>query len=409
MKKKLTSNIGMKIISVLLAALLWLVITNVDDPVKSRPFSNVTVDIQNEDVLNSPNQIYEIIEGETVSFRVLAKRSIADNLTPADFNVTADFSKLLNGGNTVLIDVTSKKSEVTITDLKPKTLSIRLEEISSEDFKVNVVQKGEVMEGYYVGEKSASPVIVRVTGPKGRIEKIKEVIVEVDVTGASRSMYRNAVPKALDAEGNEIDSSKLTFGTQYIQVNMKLYKTKTVELVAKTEGKPKDGYVVTGVDYEPKTVVIASEDDTALEKIKSLTITENIEGEDGTLERDVNLQEALELPKGVILVGDNLTVGMNIIIERLETKEISIWPNDIGVRSKKEGQEVGFYTTGPIKVKVKGPADQIEKLDRLTLKPYIDIADCTIGTYALDLEADLPEHTTIFDTPMVSIYIASGP
>ncbi len=407
MKKKLTSNIGMKIISVLLAALLWLVITNVDDPVKSRPFNNIAVDIQNEDVLNSPNQIYEIIEGETVSFRVLAKRSVADSLTPADFNVTADFNKLLNGGNTVLIDVTSKKREVTITDLKPKTLSIRLEEISHEDFKVNVVQKGEVMEGYYVGEKSASPVIVRVSGPKGRIEKIKEVIVEVDVTGASRSMYRTAVPKVLDEDGNEMDSSRLTFSTQYIQVNMKLYKTKSVELVAKTEGKPQDGYVVTGIDYEPKTVVIASEDDTILDKINSLQITENIEGESGTLERDVNLQEALELPKGVILVGDDLTVGMKIMIERLETKEITIWPNDINLRNRKEYQEVGFNTTGPIKVKVKGPADKIEKIERLSLKPYIDIADCTIGTYALSLEADLPAHTTIFDTPMVSIFITS--
>ena len=171
MKKKLTSNIGLKILSVLLAAILWLVITNVEDPVKSRPFTNVAVDIQNEEVINVPDKVYEIIEGETVSFRVLAKRSVVDNLTSNDFNVTADFSKLLSGGNTVLIDVTSKKGEVTITDLKPKTLTIRQEEISKEDFKVNVIQKGEVTEGYYVGEKTASPLIVRVSGPKGRIDR----------------------------------------------------------------------------------------------------------------------------------------------------------------------------------------------------------------------------------------------
>ena len=407
MKKKLTSNIGLKVLSVLLAALLWLVITNVDDPVKSRPFTNVSVEIQNEDVLNSENQIYEIIEGEAVSFRVLGKRSTVDNLTSNDFNVTADLSKLLNGGNTVLIDITSRKGEVTITDLKPKTLSIRLEEISHEDFKVNVVQKGEVAEGYYVGEKVASPVIVRVSGPKGRIDKIKEVVVEADVTGASRTAIRIAVPKALDEDGRVIDPSKLTFSTQYIQVNLKLYKTKTVELFADTEGKPADGYVMTGIEYEPKTVVIASEDDTVLDKINSLQITEDIEGESGDIERDVNLIEALNLPKGVILVGDNLTVGMKIRIERLETKEITIWPNDIVQRNRRDNLEVGFYTTGPIKIKVKGPADEVEALERLTLKPYIDLTDCTVGTYALTLKADLPAHTTIFDTPMVSIFITS--
>lgn len=405
MKKKLTSNIGLKILSVLLAAILWLVITNVEDPVKSRPFTNVAVDIQNEEVINVPDKVYEIIEGETVSFRVLAKRSVVDNLTSNDFNVTADFSKLLSGGNTVLIDVTSKKGEVTITDLKPKTLTIRQEEISKEDFKVNVIQKGEVTEGYYVGEKTASPLIVRVSGPKGRIDKIKEVVVEVDVTGASQSMNRIAVPKALDEEGNEIDATKLDFSDDYIQVNLKLYKTKTVELLAKIEGNPAEGYVVTGLDFEPKTVVIASEDDRALDKINYLQITENIEGERSNLERDIDLKEALDLPKGVILVGDNLTVGMNIKIERLETKEITIWPNDIELRNRKADQEVGFNTTGPIKVLVKGPAEEIEEIDRPNLKPYIDLADCTIGTYGLFLEAVLPEHTTLFETPMVSIFI----
>ena len=408
MKKKLTSNIGLKILSVLLAALLWLVITNVDDPVKSRPFSNVLVEIQNEDVINEPDKIYEIIEGETVSFRVLAKRSVVDSLTSNDFKVTADFSKLLSGGNSVLIDVTSKKGEVTITDLKPKTLTIRQEEISKEDFKVNVVQKGEVTEGYYVGEKTASPLIVRVDGPKGRIDKIKEVVVEVDVTGASQSMNRLAIPKALDEDGNEIDASKLGFSADYIQVNLKLYKTKTVELIAKTEGNPADGYAMAGIDFEPKSVMIASEDNAALDKINYLQITENIEGEKTNLERDIDLKEALDLPKGVILVGDNLTVGMNIKIERLETKEVTIWPNDIGLRNRKEGQVVGFYTTGPIKVLVKGPSEELVGIDRITLKPYIDLADCTIGgTYALVLEADLPEHTVIYDTPMVSIFITS--
>ncbi len=407
MKKKLTSNIGLKILSILLAALLWLVITNVDDPVKSRPFSNIAVDIQNEEVINVPDKVYEIIEGETVSFRVLAKRSVVDKLSPYDFYVTADFSKLLSGGNSVLIDVSCKKEDVTITDLSPKAITLRQEEISDEDFKVNVVLKGEVTEGYYVGEKTVSPLIVRVDGPKGRIEKIKEVVVEVDVTGASQSMNRLAIPKALDEEGNVIDASKLNFSEDYIQVNLKLYKTKTVELKAKTEGSPEDGYVVTGIEYEPKTVMIASEDDTVLEKINSLQIVENIEGESLTLERDIDLRDRLELPKGVILVGDNLTVGMNIIIEKLETKEITIWPNDIGIRNRKDYQEIGFYTTGPIKVKVKGPADEINGLERLTLKPYIDVADCNVGNYALTLESDLPEHTTIFDTPMVSIYITS--
>ncbi len=396
----------MKILSVLLAALLWLVITNVDDPVIPKPFNNVLVTILNEDVINTSDQIYEILEGETVSFRVAARRSIADNLTSSDFNVTADFAKMLEG-NTVLIDITCKKSDVTITEGNRQTLTIKREKLLSEDFKVNVMPKGKVTEGYYVGEKSASPNIVRVTGPMGRIEKIKEVVAEVNVTGVSRSLNKTAELKALDEEGNVIDDSKLTFSEKYPEISLKLYKTKTVDLIARTEGEPAIGYVMTGIEYEPKTVVIASEDNSILENTNALYITENIEGESGDIERDVDLQEALELPKGVILVGDNLTVGINIKIEKLETKEFNIWPNDIKFRNKKDFQDVAFNTTGPIRVKVRGPKNEIEALERNTLKPYLDLADCNIGTYALNIQAELPKHTTIYDTPMVSIWIAS--
>ncbi len=405
MKKRLTSNIGLKILSVLLALVLWLVITNVDDPVKTKPFPNVQVKIQNEDVIKTPYQTYEIVEGETVSFKVAARRSILENLTASDFNVKADFSKLMTG-NTVMIDVTCKKNgnEVVITDLKPKTLTIKPEELSFKDFKVNVEQKGEAMEGYYIGEKVASPNIIRVSGPKGRIEKIKQVVTEIDVNNVSKSFNKIEEPIALDEDGNVIDASKLTFSDKYIEVSLTVYKTKQVDLIVRTEGKPADGYVVTGVDYEPKTITIAGED-RLLENINSLEITEDISGGAADIEKDVNLHDALELPEGIDLVGDNLTVGVNIKISKLESKEIKIWPNDIELKNKKDGSKVDFNTIGPITVKVKGPSEETENLTRLNLKPYIDLADCTIGTYALTLNAELPSNTSIYDTPMVSIRI----
>ena len=411
MKKKLTRNIGLKILSILLAAVLWLVITNVDDPVKTKPFPNVPVKIQNESTINTPNQTYEIVEGETVSFKVAARRSILENLSAADFNVKADFSKLISG-NTVLIDVICKKygNEVVITELKPKTLTIKLEELSKKDFKVNVVQKGEVMEGYHIGEKTASPNIIRVSGPKGRIDKIKEVVTEVDVTNVSKSFNIIEEPIALDEDGKVIDASKLTFSDKYIAVSLTVYKTKQVELNVRTEGEPADGYVVTGVGYEPKYVTITG-DDKLLESINSLQITVDVSGGSTDIEKDVNLVDAIQLPdgtplpEGIDLVGNNLTVGVNIKIARLETKEISIWPNDIALKNKKDGQEVTFNTTGPIVFKVSGPSEEIEDITRNNLKPYIDVADCTIGTYALSLNAELPPNTSIYNTAMVSISI----
>ena len=47
MKKKLTNNLSLKICSCVFAVLLWLVVVNVDNPVKTKQFDNITVKMQN--------------------------------------------------------------------------------------------------------------------------------------------------------------------------------------------------------------------------------------------------------------------------------------------------------------------------------------------------------------------------
>lgn len=402
MKKKLTNNIALKILSLVLATILWLVITNLDDPVKTKTLSNIPVTILNESVIDTPNQMYEIIEGEKVTFKVAARRKIIDQLTNEDFRVTADFSKLLNG-NTVMIEIRPKRyaNEIAITEGRYQTLTIQLEELSEEDFRVNVIPVGELAEGYHIAERVASPNIIRVAGPKSRIDKIKEVVAEVDVTASQNTIKKIAEPKALDENGNAIDASKLTFSSRYVEVGLVLYKTKTVDLLMDLEGSPANGYIMTEVEYEPKTITIAAASE-LLDQISSLKIPYSIDGATENIEKDINLRDVLDLSSGVILVEDDTVIGISIKIEKLESKEIVIWPVDIELKNKKDNLTVNFNTTGPIRVKVRGPESEISTITKATLKPYIDLADYSVGTYAMFLRANLPEHTELYDTPMVS-------
>ena len=45
MKNKLTNNIGLKFAAVLFAALLWLIVVNVDDPVDTNIYRNIPVTV----------------------------------------------------------------------------------------------------------------------------------------------------------------------------------------------------------------------------------------------------------------------------------------------------------------------------------------------------------------------------
>ncbi|MGB4660078.1 MAG: CdaR family protein [Mobilitalea sp.] len=403
MKKKLTRNIGLKVLSVILAAILWLVITNIDNPVIPKSFYNVPVTIVNDDAITSQGQVYEITEGDIIDFKVAARRTIAEELSVSDFKVVADFTKL-SSVNAVTIDITCPRygDDVTITNGQYQVTKVNLEDLKEEHYKINVIQNGEPAEGYYVGEKTASPNIIRVSGPKSKIERIVNVVVEADVSEVSNSFHTSGEPKALDSEGKEIDSSNLEFSETEVSININIYKTKTIKLQVSTSGELAKGYLVTNIDYEPKTIEVAGED-SALKNITSLNIVEDITGLNDSIEKEVNIQEQLE--DGIILVGEDQNVGINIKIEKAETKEITIWPADLEVRNKTEGIKVTYYTTGPISIRLMGPADELDKIDRGSLKPYIDLSGYESGTYSVEVKAELAKLVTISNNPMISAYL----
>ncbi len=404
MKEKLTKNIGLKVLSIILAAFLWLVITNVDDPITRVPFENVKVKILNEDAITSQGKVYEVLEGASIDFTVAARRSIADDLTASDFEVTANFAKL-SDVNAVTIDIKCPRygDEVTVTDGLYQVMKINLEEKVDKNFKVTVVTKGTPAEGFCVGEKTASTIIT-VTGPKSKIERINEIVAVVNVADASENFRSAEKLKAVDKEGEEIDASNLSFSENYATINISIYQTRQIDLLIVTTGRPASGYVVTNVDYEPKTIEVAGKYN-VLDQVKDLTIEEDVSGARDNIEKEINLSE--QLGEGLILVGEDQTVAVNISIEKAETKEITVWPTDIEIRGLDIIANATLLVSGPIVLKAEGPAEELKNLNRNNLKPYINLTDYTAGTYTVPIKADLGDYSSLTGNPTVNVLVTN--
>lgn len=378
------NNLGLKVLSIILAAILWIVITNIDDPIGSKDFDDMPVEILNEDVITDLGKVYDIIQGETIDFTIEARRSIREKLKRSDFVVQADFTEL-SDVYAVPIKIYSPQygDAVIVTRGKDQRMKISLEELISETFKVNVVLKGEVAEGYFVGAKTANPNIITVSGPKARIERISDVIVEVDVTGSTDSFHSVGQPKVLDEEGKEMDISYFNFNESYVSYNIDLYKTKEINLQVSASGKPAEGYVMTDIEYEPKRIEVAGKEED-IRRIRFLSIKHPINNATADISEEINLQD--ELPEGIVLVDEDKTVVINIKIERLNTKDITIWPGDIDFRNKSSDLSLNMITTGPLQVTVTGPDAELLEISRDSLRPYIDIADYRAGTYTETLK-----------------------
>ena len=401
MKDKLTNNIGLKVLSILLATILWLVITNVENPVGTKRFDNVPVTILHEDVISDLGKVYDIVQGETISFTVEARRSIRDVLNYSDFKVEADFNEL-SDVYAVPIEVTSTRFDesVIVTDINEKMMIISLEELVQETFKVNIVQKGDIAEEYFVGAKTATPNIITVSGPKARVDRIKEVVVEIDATGASASFNAIGQPKIIDEEGKEMDISYFDFNESYVSVRIDLYRTKEINLLIQASGKPADGYAMTNIEYEPKSIIVAGKNED-LQRLRYLQVKHVIEGATGNIAEEINLQE--QLAEGIVLVGEDQTAVINIAIEKLITKDIMIWPGDVDFRNKSTAHSLQISTTGSMTATVTGPATELENITRASLKPYVDLAEKESGTYSEALKFnDISEHSKVSISPEIS-------
>ena len=95
MEKRLMNNVGLKVLAFLSAFVLWLMVVNIDDPVKTETYHNIPVTVINEEVLAETNQTYQIVDDtQMVSVTVSAHRSILNKIKNEDIAAIADMKEL---------------------------------------------------------------------------------------------------------------------------------------------------------------------------------------------------------------------------------------------------------------------------------------------------------------------------
>lgn len=411
MKSKWTKNLGLKILSLGLAALIWFIIVNIDDPAISRTF-RLAVEKRNEDVIASQGMCYEVLEGDAVTITVKGKRSVVEELTTSDFSAYADLSKLSRWNAVpIKVELIKNLTEADIPSItlgSVDTLIVSLEEAETKQFKITVVKKGTVEEGYTIGELKAKPNIIQVTGAKSQISKIDEVRVEIDVSNVSEDFTTSGVPKVYDVDGKEINSSKMTFSSTEIKVVGTLLHTKTIPVDIEIQGNPLHGYRYISTEYEPKSVTIAG-DVKALSEVPKIVIPIDISGQYANIETEINLENYL--PDGVILGEESLSVMVNIVIEKLQIKDFTFNVKDIQFKDLNDQLRFSYTndtTTNELIIKIMGREEDLKDLKISDLNPYIDLnGKNKPGNYVIEVQFDTIEGIDILNKPTVSIELTA--
>lgn len=327
MKLKLTDNLFLKVLSVLVAVILWMLVVNINDTVKTESYP-MEVTLLNTEVITNNGKVFWVEDGTNmVKVKVRARESVLEKLKSTDFVLTADMEKDLKYDSLVGITVECKNKNIVVDEdvsLSRSNVKVNIEDAATEQFPIRVNYTGEPNADLVVGSLVPEQTVIKVTGPVSIVEKIKKVEAVVDVTGIPGTTVRNCTLKFYDAAENPLDTTYLNYTgkSNGIDVTVSMLNKKSIPLMFSYTGTPAENCEIKAVEWKPEYIEIAG-NPTVLAGITSLQIPPeavNVDGIDEELQLVVDITPYL--PSGVILTdGDSASVLVIVELEYIETEE----------------------------------------------------------------------------------------
>lgn len=427
MRKKLFTNWGIKLISLLIAFGLWFAVVYIDDPVEEVTFVNIPVQFVNTELLTDQNLVYEVLDSTDVVKKVTVKgpKTVVSDMRSEGKNsimAVADFANK-NMSDIIEIEFTAVTEFASaITDIIPTEgsgeLKLYVEEKNTANVPVKVVTKGEVADGYQLGTAKTEQNRITITGGKSKVEQVSYAAVTVDVSGSSSDISTSEVIQLYDKDGNQLDSGLVQKNADRTLANVTVLATKTVPVIFETMGEVQTGYRMIGeVESSIHEIKIAGSE-SLLNSVNNIVVPAAVLDVTGLTEdytAEINLRSYL--PVGVQIARDvtDTTAKVKITVEQELERTLKMTSGNVKVINVPK--DIMYETAQSHEiydVAVVGLERDLDSIDEAALKAVVDVGawleaqdidnDTLDGTYYIPAEVELPEG--VFTTQPVEIRIS---
>ena len=341
------------------------------------------------------------------------KRSELDRLDDTEFTAVADMNRLIVSADgdkaSVPIEINTKRSFGALSiNSKNKYLELSLEDLMSRRYMISADTSGKVAEGYALGEVTVTnPNVLNVSGPASLVKKVDKVVATIDVDGMSSNLTDTVIPILYDADGKEVDTTRLTLSNTTVTISAKILSVKEVPLVFSTSGKPYGEYRVVEISSAPDTVKLKGTS-SILNPLVSLEIPSsviNVSGAKEDVKTTIDITEYL--PEGVELVNSSdASVTVTVRIEAYASRTYQLSSAGIRVEGLDDNYDLTFDSPD-ISVVVSALQEDLEKLKQTDMHATIDVSGLSEGTHQVELILKLDEEHYAYQPINVSVTISS--
>lgn len=424
MKKSLMNKSTLKILSLLIAILIWVVVKNVQDPMLVKVITRIPVTIVNESYLASKLEVPLLIEGQdTVNVKVKGRESVVKELAREDFTAVADMTQIISMETTprmVPVKVSCEgllDSDISVT---PGNIQVDIEKQTSVE-KIIAVNTGDTVpdKNYEVGVLKANPEKVTISGPESIVNKIDRVVAMVDVSDRKETRTElDSELKIYDKNQDELSEKQLSYldlkeiRNNKIKVTAEFWKAQNkISMKAESSGSPKHGYQVSEIKLVPDTISIAGTDE-ALQKLAEAGNTLEIpgsmidvSGKSSDFEVNIDLTELL--PENTKLARDlNSSVIATVKILPYNSQDFELPATQIQTENIPEDMDLVFGQE-KITVRLKGKDEDLKNLKPETVQMKIDLKGYKEGEYTVPVTVTLPGGYELVDEIAVKVKLVA--
>lgn len=412
MKHKLTKNLSLKLLSMVVAFLIWLIVGNVDNPINTSLYRDVKIQIANEDSVTEIDKVFDIVSEETVVVKVKERQNVLNRLSKDDFTVTADMENLTDM-DTVPLTVTCSDPAVTWDEIEisPSSMKVKLEQRKQSEFVVNVTTTGNPAKGHEVGRTEVvQGTTVQIAGSESMINRISQVVATVNVNSINTDQRLKGELKILDKNGDTLteaqmsrlqikDSDGVLLSEKTVMVDVYLWDVMNdVPVQVEVTGNLPDGYRLVNVSTVPVTVnVVGTAEALALLNGKIVLNDKiSLDGVTESFTQDFDINETLNENEELRLVADAASMlSVSVQIEKSDDYTLSMPLSSLEVLNKPDNMSLTFSPADEISIVIHSDSGK-GALKVSDIKASIDLGVCVQeGTYEIPVQIELPDDYTL--------------
>lgn len=377
LKEALTRNVGLKVISLVFAILLWAYVLVVLNPVRTKNISDVPISLEGYNDLLSRNLI--VVDQDLGMADVSVNAEITNHASLDSSRITcrASLATIMEAGTFRLpVSATVQGNLGSVSEVFPSMVTVEVDKLIKKTVPVRVVYEGTLPEGYEVLSESYSSTVT-VEGASRFVENAVRAVATIDLTDKTADINETVKVVFYNVAGEEINVVTRTGDAPSVLVYVSISAVKKVPIVPQLNLLDEEYYDVS-TQSKPEYVQIYGD-------VEVLNTVDEVLTENVVLTEEAGIQSldtTLILPEGTSLKsGQTSKVKLTVTVTEKEgEKEIQV---PLKIKGLSDGLHLGENIPATVTVIARGKMKELSKLGAENITATADLTGRIVGVHEI--------------------------